>query len=98
GNHILYEKLEHSLKGFFAAPAALLVPTGYFTNLVLAQALAGNFSHALIDKEAHPSLADAAQLLECPVIRFTHKDVAEVAQSVRRCGSGARLLLLTDGL
>jgi len=98
GSHILYQRLEHSLKTFFTAPAALLVPTGYLTNLVLAQALAGNFSHALIDEEAHPSLADAAQLLECPLVRFKHLDIGEVVRSVRRCGSGARLLLLTDGL
>jgi 7-keto-8-aminopelargonate synthetase-like enzyme len=98
GNHVLYQRLEHSLRTFFTAGAALLVPTGYLTNLILAQALAGNFSHALIDEEAHPSLADAAQLLECPVVRFKHRDVGEVDRCARRCGSGARLLLLTDGL
>src|SRR6516162_7197898 len=50
GNHVLYLELEKALSRFFGAEDALLVSTGYATNLVVAQALAGNFSHALIDE------------------------------------------------
>ncbi len=98
GNHVLYGQLEQRLARFFAAPDALLVSSGYVTNLVVAQALAGSFSHALLDEESHPSLADAAQILECPVLRFRHLEPESVASSVHRCGPGARLLLLTDGM
>jgi len=98
GNHILYHRLEQSLAEFFHAPSALLVPTGYMSNLVVAQALAGNFSHALIDAESHPSLSDAARFLDCPVLRFDHQNPEDLARSVRRCGVGARLILLTEGL
>jgi len=59
GNHVLYRELEAQLADFFAAESALLVSCGYMTNLVVAQALTGHFSHALIDASAHPSLADA---------------------------------------
>jgi 7-keto-8-aminopelargonate synthetase-like enzyme len=98
GNHILYGQLERELCRFFDAPSSLLVPTGYLTNLIVAQALAGNFSHALLDDEAHPSLSDAARLLDCPILRFKHRDSGDVARAVRRCGFGVKLLLLTDGL
>ncbi|HWW02636.1 MAG TPA: pyridoxal phosphate-dependent aminotransferase family protein [Candidatus Acidoferrum sp.] len=98
GNHALYGELERRLARFFGAPDALLVSSGYLTNLVVAQALAGNFSHALLDDQSHPSLADAARFLECPVLRFRHLDPDSVAASVRRCGPGASLLLLTDGM
>ncbi len=98
GNHILYRRLEHSLAKFFHAPSALLTPTGYMSNLVVAQALAGNFSHALIDAESHPSLSDAARFLDCPVLRFEHQNTEALARSVRRCGAGARLILFTEGL
>src|SRR5215813_10996451 len=47
GNHQLYQQLEQALADFFEAQAALVVPTGYLANLVVAQTLAGNFSHAL---------------------------------------------------
>src|SRR5215470_11384615 len=43
GNHMLYGRLEQQLAIFFDSPTALLVPTGYLTNLVVAQALAGEF-------------------------------------------------------
>ena len=98
GNHLLYRRLERSLVEFFDAPEALLVSSGYVTNLVVAQALAGEFSHALLDEDSHPSLVDAARFLDCPVLRFKHRDPEDVECSVRRCGPGARVILLTDGM
>jgi glycine C-acetyltransferase/8-amino-7-oxononanoate synthase len=98
GNHALYRELEAQLAGFFAAESALLVSCGYVTNLVVAQALAGHFSHALIDAAAHPSLADAARLLDCPVIEFKSRDPEALARAVQRCGPGSKLLVLTDGM
>jgi 8-amino-7-oxononanoate synthase len=98
GNHVLYGKLEAELAAFFAVEAALLVPSGYVTNLIVAQALAGQFSHALIDAGAHSSLSEAAHLLDCPVLQFGSRNVEELAATVRRCGPGSRLLVLTDGM
>src|ERR1700720_1529046 len=98
GNHVLYRQLERSLADFFGAEDALLVSSGYMTNLVVAQALAGNVSHALLDGGSHPSLADAAQLLDCPVLEFESRNPDQLASAVRRCGPGANLALLTDGM
>src|SRR5690349_13661652 len=52
GNHLLYEELEGRLAKFFGTPAAVLIGSGYLTNMAVAQAVAGNFSHALIDERA----------------------------------------------
>lgn len=98
GNHTLYQSLEKSLARFFGAPAALLLGSGYLANLAVAQALSGQFSHALIDEQAHPSLSDAARFLDCPVLRFKHRSTAELKLAVARCGEGAKLILLTDGM
>lgn len=98
GNHELYEVLEKRLAAFFDAPAAVLVSTGYSGNLAVAQALAGSFSHALIDERAHASLVDAAHFLDCPVIRFQHRSAEDLARNVQRIGRGAKPILLTDGL
>ncbi len=98
GNHKLYARLETQLAKLFQAEAALLTSTGYMTNLVVAQALSGQFSHALIDERAHVSLKDAAQFLNCPVLTFKHRDVASFADALKRCGMGARTLVLTDGM
>lgn len=98
GNHPLYERLERKLARFFDAEAALLVPNGYVTNLVVAQTLAGRFSHAILDARAHPSLADAAQFLDCPVVKFQHRDLEDLRRVLRRLGSGIRPILLTEGI
>jgi 8-amino-7-oxononanoate synthase len=98
GNHRLYEQLERRLAQFFAVPAALLVSSGYLANLAVAQALAGNFSHALIDEQAHASLQDAAQFLDCPILKFAHCNAGEMARAVGRCGPEAKIIVLTDGM
>lgn len=98
GNHKVYAELEQRLAGFFKAQAALLVPSGYVANLAAAQALAGQFSHALIDEAAHPSLADAAAALNCPILRFGHRSTPKLLEAVTRCGEGCKPILLTDGM
>ena len=62
------------------------------------QALAGTFSHAIVDEKAHPSLWDAARILDCPVLQLGHRNSDGLEQVVRRCGPGARLMLMTDGM
>ncbi len=98
GNHELYPALERALARFFGAESALLTTTGYITNLVVAQGLAGQFSHALIDERAHVALHDAAQLLNCPVLTFRHRDPGHFAATLQRCGRAARPIVLTDGM
>ena len=98
GNHARYAELEHDLARFFGAEDALLVSTGYLSDTIVGQALAGRFSHALIDSQAHPALQDTARFLDCPVLRFQHRDAEDVGRAAQRCGPGARLILLTDGM
>jgi len=98
GNHELYGQLETALAGFFDAEAAVLASSGYASNLVVAQALAGEFTHALIDERAHSCLFDAARFLECPVVSYKHRDAIAASRSARRFGKRAKTLLLTDGL
>jgi 7-keto-8-aminopelargonate synthetase-like enzyme len=98
GNHVLYQELEKRLTRFFGARAALLVPNGYMTNQVVTQSLAGEFSHALVDEGAHPSLKDSVRALECPVHPFKHRDIGDLTRAVRKCGRRAKILLLTDGM
>ncbi len=98
GNHRLYRQCETALARFFCAPEAVLVSTGYLTNLVVAQALAGQFSHALVDQAAHPSLVEASRFLDCPVLKFESRSARALGETASRCGPGARLIVLTDGM
>jgi 8-amino-7-oxononanoate synthase len=98
GHHKIYEILEEELAGFFQADDALLVSNGYLTGIVVAQALSRTFSHALLDARAHPALVDAAVQLDCPILKFGHRDTQDFARAVGRCGKGARPIVLSDGM
>jgi 7-keto-8-aminopelargonate synthetase-like enzyme len=97
GNHDAYLALERDLAAFFGAEAALLTISGYMANLAVAQAVAGSFSAAFIDNQAHSSLWDAAQLLKCPVRPFRHRDPQDLTRRMARHPT-PRPLLLTDGM
>jgi len=98
GNHRLYRELERKLARFFGAEDALLVSSGYMTSIAVAQALAGRFTHALMDEKAHVCLRDASQFLDCRVVRFRHRDPVDVARRLKQCGKNARVILITDGM
>jgi 8-amino-7-oxononanoate synthase len=97
GNHPVYERLERSLAAFFGSKTATLAPNGWMPNAMVTQALAGQFSHVLLDERAHASLADAARLLDCPVVKFRHRDASDLARAIRRLGA-IKPLLMTDGM
>lgn len=98
GNHALYERLEREMARFFQAERAVLVDNGYMTNLAVAQAFRGEFTHVLLDARAHTSVADAAVLLGAKVVPFAHRDAADFTRQLRGLGTGARPIAFTDGM
>jgi 7-keto-8-aminopelargonate synthetase-like enzyme len=97
GNHPLYGRLERELADFFGVESATLAPNGWAPSLMAAQALAGRFSHVLIDEKAHPSLAAAALHLVCPIVKFRHHDAADLARALARLRP-CQPLVMTDGM
>lgn len=98
GNHALYEELERDLAQFFRAERAVLVDNGYMTNLAVAQAFRGEFTHVLMDARAHTSVADAAVLMGAKVVTFAHREVADLRTQLAALGVSARPFLFTDGM
>lgn len=98
GNREVYEQLERELAGGFGVESAVLMSSGYVTDLAVGQGLAGRVTHAFIDARAHVALLDAALFLGCRVTRFGHRDAEDLARRVRRIGRSARPLVLTDGM
>lgn len=98
GQHELYADLETRLAKWFGARAALLAASGYATNIIAAQALAGDFTHVLIDSKAHVSLRDASRFLDAPVLEFAHGDARALAARLQRLRGAVKPLLLCDGV
>jgi 8-amino-7-oxononanoate synthase len=98
GNHALYGELERELARFFGAEAARVAATGYFVNAVVAQGLAGDFTHVLLDEGTHPSLQDAVVFFGAPVIRFKHGSPEDAARRQAKLAKSAKTILVTDGV
>jgi len=98
GNRGIYRELEIALARFFGAETALLFPDGYLAPLAVAQSLAGDFTHALVDELSHGALMDAARMTDCVIAHFKHRDAADLKNLLARCGEGARPIVLTDGM
>lgn len=98
GNHKIYAQLEADLAAFFGAESALVLPDGYLAPMAVAQALAGEFSHAFIDEFTHAALRDASAMLNCPVKTVKHRDVSAMARAASKCGPRSRPIILTDGM
>jgi 7-keto-8-aminopelargonate synthetase-like enzyme len=97
GNHPLYGRLEKELADFFGVESATLAPNGWAPNLMAAQALAGQFSHVLLDERTHPSVADAALFVGCPIVKFRHHDPADLDRVLARLAR-CQPLVMTDGM
>jgi 8-amino-7-oxononanoate synthase len=99
GNRKLYGELEKELAGFFGTEAALVLPNGYLAPMVVAQALAGEFTHALVNALMHSALVDATRMIDHRRLNsFAHRDVAALARIVAKLPSSARPILFTDGM
>jgi len=99
GNRKLYGELEKALAAFFGSETGVMLPDGYLAPMAVAQALAGEFTHALVDELSHSALVDAARMLDDrQLISFPHRDVAALTRSIATLPNSARPILFTDGM
>jgi len=92
GHSEIHHRLEQTLAEFTGYPRALLFSTGYMANLAVAQSLCGRGDFIIEDKLNHASLLDAAQLSGGRLLRYPHKNHAQLQKQLQRCERGKRLL------
>lgn len=100
GNHPLLVELERRAAAFLGAGEAALCSSGYLSNAVALEAVAGEFQRFFIDGSAHSSLAaPAGRLPKEAVITFRHADPEDLVRELKaRLRPGERPLVLTDGV
>jgi len=100
GNHPLVVELERRLAAFLGAGAAVTCPSGYLSNAMALEAVAGEFQRFFIDGSAHSSLAGpAGRLPREAVLTFKHADPEDLQRLLKGClRPGERPLVLTDGV
>jgi 8-amino-7-oxononanoate synthase len=98
GNIDLHLQLEDELARFLGKPAALVMSTGYQTNLGVIAALLTPRDYVLVDKDAHASLVDGCRLSGAKMRWFAHNDAAALAEALERLPDDAARLVVVDGV
>ncbi|MEV4333349.1 pyridoxal phosphate-dependent aminotransferase family protein [Streptomyces sp. NPDC049597] len=98
GSLDLHAQLEKELAEFFGKPAALVLGTGYQTNLAAVAGLCGPRDYVLIDNQAHASLVDAARLSRARIRWFAHNNAQDLARKLEQVPEAAGRLVVVDGV
>ncbi len=99
GNLELHEQLEAEFVRFLGKPAALVLTTGFLTNLSVISAISGRKDVIYSDRENHASIMCAQQMAICETIKFKHNDPADlerVLEMTRSKYEGA--MIVADGV
>jgi 8-amino-7-oxononanoate synthase len=94
----LHEQLEHELAAWVGKEAALTFTTGMQANLGTISALIGRGDFALLDKEDHASIVDAARLGWGELKRFQHNNLADLERILVGLPEESGRLIVVDGL
>ena len=98
GHSQLHHDCEQHLAEFTGRDRALLFSTGYMANLAITSALLGRHDFSYQDKLNHASLIDAAKICGAKLVRYRHKDNAQLASLLQENQTQGRKLVMTDGV
>src|SRR4029079_16749259 len=94
-----HRALEAALASWVGAPAALLFPTGYQTNIGVITALAGRDDLIVSDAANHASLIDGWRLSAAEIAIYPPLDAAAARPTLASAGRRhRRRLLITESL
>lgn len=98
GSFHIHEELERDLADFVGKEAALVFATGFQTNLGTISALVGDGDFSVVDKDAHASIIDGANLAAGDMKTFIHNDPESLRKRLQRIPDEAGILVIVDGV
>lgn len=96
GNHPLYETLEATIAKKKKTEAALVLGSGYLTNVGVIPALVGKGDLIITDKLVHACIIDGAQLSGATLKRFKHNDMVDLERLLESRKDYENCLIVTD--
>ncbi len=94
----IHLELEAELARLMNKEAVLLYSTGFQVNLGVISALVGKGEYVIGDKSNHASIVEGCQLCQGEFIRFSHRDMAALANRLERIDAEAAKLIVVDGV
>ena len=98
GTLAMHEELEARLAKFLNRESALVVSTGFQTNLATMSGLLGRHDIVFSDRQNHASLLDGIRLSFATEKRFRHNDMEHLEKLLADADPNAGKLIVTDGV
>ena len=97
GTLALHEELEAKLAKFLNRESALVISTGFQTNLALSSIL-GRHDTVFTDRQNHASLVDGIRLGFATERKFRHNDMEHLEQLLEAADPEGAKIIVTDGV
>ena len=96
----IHVELEAALAKFLQKEDALIVSTGFQTNLAIISAITSRNDFILSDAMNHASIVDGTRLSFARTIKFKHSDMEDLERLLNHCSADekAGILIVTDGV
>ncbi|MGI6297604.1 MAG: aminotransferase class I/II-fold pyridoxal phosphate-dependent enzyme [Saccharofermentanales bacterium] len=93
-------ELEEALADFLQKEDALVVSTGFQTNLSILSAIAGRGDYILSDSLNHASIIDGTRLSLAKTYKYKHSDMEDLERLLQLCSADEKggILIVTDGV
>ena len=98
GSHPGFEKVEATLAVLKRTERALVLNSGFQTNISLLPALADRDSAILLDRHCHNSLVNGAVLSRARVRRYRHGDLDHLRELLAASGDCAQRVIATESV
>ena len=98
GTLSMHEELESRLAKFLNREAALVVSTGFQTNLATMSAILGRHDTVYSDRQNHASLVDGVRLSFADEKRYRHQDMEHLEKLLAAADPDAGKIIVTDGV
>ena len=98
GTLVMHEELESKLAKFLNREAALVVSTGFQTNLATVSAILGRHDIVFSDRQNHASLVDGVRLSFGEEKRYRHQDMEHLEKVLAAANPDAGKIIITDGV
>lgn len=98
GTLAMHDELEAKLAKFLNREAALVVSTGFQTNLATMSAILGRHDTVFSDRQNHASLVDGVRLSFGDEKRYRHQDMEHLEKLLAAADPDAGKIIVTDGV
>lgn len=99
GSAKVHLELENRLCEFLERDNVVTCCSGYMVNLILLQALSGEYDVCLLDQNAHCSVKNAVTGAAMPLATFENDNIKDLESRLKQCQTeGKKALICTDGV